>query len=84
MAQTVKVYSVYDVKAMVYGKPFYCKNDGEALRLFGDVSRDKETMIGKHPSDFQLFHLGDFDDVTGSISGIKPRFMILASDTDVK
>lgn len=60
--------SVRDLKAEVFARPFFVGRAGEAMRSFqdeviqGDVS---QSLIAKHPSDFELWELGTFDDETG-------------------
>lgn len=61
------IYSVYDNKAELYGTPFFMKTNGEAVRAFKSLVNDKSTMPGQHPEDFQLLHLGKFDDVEGTL-----------------
>lgn len=55
------IFAVYDSKAEFYGNPFFMSSVGEAIRGFQDVSIDKNTNIGRHPGDFTLFHLGEFE-----------------------
>lgn len=56
-----KVFTVYDSKAEIYLNPFLMKNKAEALRAFIDIANDPTTQIGKHPEDFTLFEIGEFD-----------------------
>lgn len=55
------IFAVYDSKAEFYGNPFFMTSVGEAIRGFQDVSIDQNTNIGRHPGDFTLFHLGEFE-----------------------
>lgn len=64
----MKVFVVYDSKAESYALPFYMKSIGEAVRGFGVAARDQQTMIAKHPADFTLFEIGDYDEFSGNIS----------------
>lgn len=58
----LQVFAVYDTAAQVYMRPFFVRTVGEALRLFGDISNDPNTPVGAHPADYNLMHLGDWDD----------------------
>lgn len=60
-----QVFAVYDAKAENFGMPIYMHNKGEALRAFTDQANDGQSMISKHPEDFTLFHLGEFESSTG-------------------
>lgn len=65
-------YCVYDIKSVTYHPPFYAATDGAAIRMFSDVARDNNTAIGRHPADYKLFCVGDFDDQTGLLKHIAP------------
>jgi len=62
-----KMYTTRDTKAEVYGNPFYMLTHGEAERTFKRMANDKDSMIGQHPTDYDLYYLGDFDPETGNI-----------------
>ena len=61
----INVYSIYDIKAMVYNKPFNIANHALAIRGFADAVSQDKSMLSEHPEDFQLFHLGTFNEHTG-------------------
>lgn len=67
-----KVFSVYDSKSLSYGVPFFMPSVGAAVRAFSDLSNDQSSIVCKHPSDFILFHIGDFDDNKGILSSLVP------------
>lgn len=62
-----QIFTVYDIKAEVYLVPWYSTNDKQAMRIFGDAVNNAETMFNKHPFDYALMHIGEFDDETGKI-----------------
>lgn len=59
-----KVYSIYDSAAKAFMQPFYQAGKGTAFRAFQDVVNTKDHPIHKHPKDYTLFELGEFDDET--------------------
>nr|WAE43481.1 MAG: nonstructural protein [Microviridae sp.] len=59
-----KVYSIYDTAAQAYMTPFYHAGKGTAFRAFQDAVLDKNSVFAKHPDDYTLFELGEFDDLT--------------------
>lgn len=61
------VYSIYDMAAAIYMRPFFVQSDGQATRLFGDLAMDAEGEIGKHPEDYVLYKIGSFNDHSGLI-----------------
>jgi len=65
----MKIFSVYDSKAEYYAQPQFSENKATALRAFHALCNDMETQISKHPGDYTLFQIGDFDERTGTIKG---------------
>lgn len=61
------VCSVYDTIAGVYGRPVFMPSVASALRSFADeVARGgSENLFAQHPADFDLYHLGMWDDSEG-------------------
>jgi hypothetical protein len=60
----LRLFTVYDSAAEAYLPPFYTKSSGEALRSFSDTCADTTHAFHKHPNDYTLFHVGQFDDTT--------------------
>lgn len=72
----LQIFAVYDVKAECYNTPFFMSSNGQAIRAFSDMLSDDRTMISKHPDDFSLYHLGEYDDNNGFIQCYQePRFL---------
>lgn len=61
----MKYYAVYDSKVGVYEQPFLMRTKGEAIRSWVDVVNDEKTKFNKHPEDFTLMELGEYDDEKG-------------------
>jgi len=74
-----KVFSVYDLKACMYLQPFFDGSSGSAIRAFGDAAQDGKCPIALHPSDYQLFELGTFDDNSGALTSILPMKLLCAA-----
>jgi len=64
------LYTVYDTKAKIYLPPFTFKTQAEALRAFGDSVNQEEHPFNKHPEDYILFHLGQYDDNTAMVKQV--------------
>lgn len=58
---------VRDIRADVFGNPFFMQSVGQAERQFSDeINRAAEdNVMYKHPEDFELYMLGHFDAQTG-------------------
>lgn len=77
------VCAVYDSAAQVYSNPpLFVPSVAVATRSFTDEVRrvDPQNQLNKHPEDFVLFHLGEYDDETGELSSQKPRQIIRGVD----
>lgn len=61
-----RMYSIYDRKALFYQAPWSALTDGAAVRLLSDAVADPQSNISRHPNDYVLFHVGDWDDQKGT------------------
>lgn len=68
-----RMYSVYDSKALVYNSPFLAPTHQAAMRMISDVVADPNTSLGRHPNDYVLYCIAEFDDGNGIVSAIDPR-----------
>jgi len=66
-----KVFTVYDMKAEAYLNPFMFQNKGEAIRAFQDAVNDPKTMFYKHPEDYALFQIAEYDDQTAKYTPLQ-------------
>ena len=58
----VMVYTIFDTASGAAMRPFFAQGDGAAMREFSDLAVNAEHPIGKHPEDYSLFRIGQFDD----------------------
>jgi len=65
---THKIYSIRDQKAEYFTQPFFKKTHGEAERDFHQLVNDEKSQLNKFPEDFDLYHLGTYDDETGKMT----------------
>lgn len=71
--------AVYDSKVESYGVPFPADTVAQGVRDFTDAVNDSKTMFCKHPEDYSLFVLGEFDGSNGSLAALPaPRQVITA------
>lgn len=71
----VLAYAIYDTKAEFFQRPFFAQTDGLALRAVADEGVRAGSELGRHPLDYSLFCIGEFDDAVGRLSGFAPRSM---------
>lgn len=67
------VCAVKDSATDTFGKPFFVHSLGQAMRSFKDevMRSDPNNELFKHPDDFTLWSLCDFDDQTGQFATVK-------------
>jgi len=63
-----KMYAVRDSKGEFYYPPAFHKTHGEAERAFLNVAKNKESIIGKNPEDYDLYYVGTYDERTGKLN----------------
>lgn len=77
----LQAFSVYDEKAQAYNTPFFQLQIAQAIRHFSDLSQDTKTTINRHPEDYSLYHIGEWDDDNASLTSFtEPRVQARASD----
>lgn len=77
------LFSLYDVKSESFGTLFNAKTSGDATRIVVETIRSgKDLLLSRYTDDFQLFLIGNFDDITGEISSAGKKF--IASGTELK
>lgn len=62
-----KLFSIRDLKAEYFNTPWVANTHGEAERNFQDLASDKQSKIAMHPTDYELWYLGEFDTENGQI-----------------
>lgn len=65
------IISLYDRGAEYFRPAAAIRTRGEAIRGLRDQANNPETEIGSHPTDYELWQVGEFDDQTGEITPIK-------------
>lgn len=73
MAQILICCTIYDSAVEAYMRPFFVPAVGAAMRAFTDEVNNPQGDMFKHPEDYVLFELGEWDDQTG-------RFVKLLDD----
>jgi hypothetical protein len=78
----VHLVAVFDSATQAYMRPFHCQAVGQAMRSFLDEvnNASKESDLSRHPDDFALFKIGEFDDSSGLISSVGPVLLCRAKD----
>lgn len=75
-----QVFAVRDAKAAAYALPFFLPRMEVAIRSFRDAVKDPKHDMSRHPEDYSLWCLGEFDDNTGAMSPVEPVLVARALD----
>lgn len=81
-----QIVAVRDRAVDVFGQPTFVSHLGAAIRSFGDEinrphSEERPSPFNAHPDDFDLYHLGTYDDATGVFSqDSNPRQLAIGKD----
>jgi len=67
------LFTIYDEKADVFMPPFFVPAVGLATRAFSDCINSETHAFGKHPSDYTLFQIGEFDDSVAEITNCEKK-----------
>lgn len=62
-----KVFVLKDSKSSTYGYPISSQTTGMFLRELADQIKSGQSVIARHPMDFSIFEVGEYDPRTGSI-----------------
>lgn len=75
--------AVRDSALDAFVRPFCVPAVGAAVRGFSDEVNRSESEMNKHPSDYELFEVGSFDEDSGLVEAVVPP-RSLARAVDVK
>lgn len=65
--------SIFDRKASVYEAPITFPHVAAALRAYAEVPRRKpDHQFAQYPSDYDLYLVGEFEEVSGLIQSVNP------------
>jgi hypothetical protein len=63
---------IRDKKGAFYHPPYCVPTKDMAIRGFGDAVLKGNSDLSAHPEDFTLFMVGEFDQITGTVSPCEP------------
>lgn len=78
----MRLYSILDSKAASFGVPHFSQTDSSAIRTFSDAVNDPSNpnnQWNRHPEDFSMYFVGEFDEETGELFPALPRSLVTAS-----
>lgn len=76
-----QVVTIFDRAAEIFNAPAFFTAVGVAVRTFSDQVNDPNNPTNKHPEDFSMYHLGEYDDQTAEFTTFeKPIKLATAKD----
>lgn len=74
----MNVYSIFDRKLRQYGQLMLERNDFALQRGLADgIRANGEALLAKHPEDFDLYQVGEFNEETGVLQRLEvPRLSV--------
>lgn len=70
------MYAIKDVKAGAYSPPLAQHHVSSAKRQFAQAAANSKTLVSQYPADFELWFIGDYNDVTGQVTNNLPEFVM--------
>ena len=75
----IKMFTVFDSKVGAYLQPFFMQSTGAAMRAFEDSCNDPQMQFNKHPADFTLFEIGEYDDSDASVILLENKISLVSA-----
>lgn len=76
------VVAVRDSAVGAFMRPFFVPSIGSAVRSFSDEVNRKaaDNIMSGHPEDFELWHLADFEEESGTFHAVEQRALARGKD----
>lgn len=76
----MKIVGIKDDAIQSFGRPIFVVALGQATRSFADEVNNAESEMYKHPADYSLWYLGEYDDEKGTFEGAELRLLSRGAD----
>lgn len=74
------IYAIRDNVARIFHAPFMALNDEVAIRDFDIACDNDQSPLHYRPGDYDLYHIANFDQLTGQTVGIQPDIIARGFD----
>ena len=78
------ICAIYDKAVQAYMRPFTCQTEGQAVRVFEDEVNREGSEFSKHPEDYALFKIADFNDHNAELIPYEPVCLRRAHEIERK
>ena len=79
-----KIFCIKDEKSGQHYDPFTMGNTIDAQRTFMQAMKAEKSMIAQYPEDFNLYLVGEYDEMTGLITAQKPVLILTGKEAKEK
>lgn len=76
----MKIITCYDSKTESYLNPLTYMTNADAIRAFSDEVKDSNSRLNKHPEDYSLILIGEFDQFSGKLTSCDHVILCNASE----
>lgn len=73
----LEVFAVKDRALNAHMRPWFAQTIGQALRMFQDEINNTQGEMHKHPDDYDLWHLGSWNDENGNFTNVENKQIAL-------
>lgn len=82
----LEIFAVRDRQLDAYMQPWCAQSKGQAIRMFTDEVNNKDGQLYKHADDYDLYHIGTFEQQTGVITmqGAGPQQVAIGANVQEK
>lgn len=63
----MQMMTIYDKALGAYMQPWFAQSVGQANRMFQDEINRPDGDMHKHPADYDLYHIGEWNNETGML-----------------
>lgn len=81
--EAMVVYSLWDRKLREFGALVISRNDESIIRAVCDGIPGSNSMVAKHPEDFDLMRLGEYFPASGFLGGEQGPPVLVANVGDI-
>lgn len=78
-----KLFAIRDDKMEAYMPPICFVTRGQAIRWFSDLMHSPEAEVAKHPEDYKLMYIGEYQAASGLIGCPKEGPVLVIAGLDV-
>lgn len=66
------MYSIYDSAVECFARPMFVNTQAQIMRMLKDEMENADSSLAKHPYDYALFRVGEFNDSDGIVTPLLP------------